>query len=85
VLDPATQADLLACTVVYLSATPEAVASRIAGSKRPLLQNGVHDWQRIFDERRPIYEALASNHIDTSNRPIEKIAAEIVTWAKERS
>ncbi|MGO4105763.1 shikimate kinase [Leifsonia sp. YAF41] len=85
VLDPATQADLLACTVVFLSATPEAVKSRITGSKRPLLKNGIADWQRIFDERRPIYEALASIHIDTSNRPIDQIADEIVTWAKERS
>ncbi len=85
VIDSNTQADLLACTVVFLSATPEAVQKRIRGSKRPLLQNGLADWQRIFDERRPIYEALASIHIDTSNRPIDRIADEIVTWAKERS
>jgi len=85
VLDPATQADLGACTVVFLSASAEAVKSRITGSKRPLLKNGIDDWQRIFDERRPIYEALASIHIDTSNRPIDQIADEIVAWAKERS
>jgi shikimate kinase len=85
VLDPATQADLLGCTVVFLSATPDAVESRITGTKRPLLQNGLSDWQRIFDERRPVYEALASIHFDTSHRPIELIAEEIVTWAKERS
>lgn len=85
VLDPATQTDLRTCTVVFLSATPEAVKSRITGSKRPLLHNGIADWQRIFDERRPIYEALARIHIDTSNRPIDGIVDEIVTWAKERS
>ncbi|GAB3128368.1 shikimate kinase [Glaciibacter psychrotolerans] len=85
VLDPATQADLLGCTVIFLSATADAVANRIRGGKRPLLTNGTADWQRIFDERRPIYEALASIHIDTSNRAVEQIVDEIVEWVRERS
>lgn len=85
VLDQDTQADLAECTVVFLSATAEAVESRIKGGKRPLLKDGTADWQRIFDERRPIYEALASIHIDTSPRPIDEIVDEIVAWARERS
>ena len=85
VLDAQTQADLAGCTVVYLSVDAAAAASRIGGAKRPLLADGVDAWQRIFDERRPIYEALASIQFDTSKRPIDKIADDIVNWVREKT
>ncbi len=85
ILDPATRADLRDCSVVYLTTTAAAVESRDSGKKRPLLANGTGEWQRIYDARRPLYEALASIRFDTSVRPIDSIAADIVTWLKETS
>lgn len=85
VLHADTQADLQDATVVYLSVTPAAVQARLGGSKRPLLTGGIADWERIFDLRRPTYEALATIRLDTSNRPISGIADEIVNWIQERN
>lgn len=82
VLDAGTQADLAACTVVLLTITGEAVAARIKTDKRPLLKNGTGEWQRIYDERRPIYERLATISFDTSSEPIEQIAERIADWAR---
>jgi shikimate kinase len=83
VLNADTRADLAGCTVVFLSVTADAVASRIGNGKRPLLKNGVADWQRIYDARLPLYRELATVQFDTSKRPIEAIAADIVAWVRE--
>jgi shikimate kinase len=85
VLDPATRADLRHVTVISLSTTAEAVRNRTKNAKRPLLAAGPDAWQRIYDERRPLYEALASIHFDTSTRPVDAIAADIVKWVREQS
>jgi shikimate kinase len=85
VLNAETQADLAECTVVFLSTTADAVASRINNAKRPLLKNGIEDWQRIYDLRMPTYEALASIRFDTSHKPVDDIAADIVAWVRETS
>lgn len=82
VLDPDTQRDLDGLTVVLLTVTAEAVAARIRTDKRPLLKNGTGDWQRIYDERRAIYERLATITYDTSSEPIEDIADRIAAWAE---
>jgi shikimate kinase len=80
VLHPDTQAELAGCAVVYLSVRADAVNDRIRGAKRPLLKAGIEDWQRIYDARRPIYEALAGIRFDTSDRPIAAIADDVVAW-----
>ncbi|WP_196832735.1 shikimate kinase [Mycetocola sp. CAN_C7] len=85
VLDPATQQDLAGHTVVLLTVSAQAVAARIRTDKRPLLANGTGDWQRIYDERRPIYERLATITFDTSSEPIERIADRIAAWAEGHS
>ncbi len=82
VLDPATQADLHQQRVVFLTVTARAVEGRLGEGKRPLLRNGVSDWQRIFDERRDIYEGLSDLTIDTSHRPYDAIAEEVAAWAR---
>ena len=82
VLHPATRALLADAAVVYLSVDADAVKSRIGGGKRPLLKNGLDDWLRIYDERRPTYEELATIHIDTSNRDIDSIADEVAAWVR---
>lgn len=82
VLDPATQADLHDQRVAFLTVTARAVEGRLGEGKRPLLRNGVSDWQRIFDERRDIYEGLSGLTIDTSHRPYDSIAEEVAEWAR---
>jgi len=82
VLDAATQADLAGLPVVLLMVSPEAVESRLGSGKRPLVRGGVADWIRILEERRPLYESLASVTVDTSTRPHEAIAHEIADWLR---
>lgn len=85
VLDPATRAALQRCTVIYLSVSANAVRARIGGGRRPLLKDGLADWKRIYAERRPLYEALANVRFDTSHRPLDVIARDVVKWVRKRS
>lgn len=81
VLDASTRSDLAAHRVVYLTVSARAVEGRLGEGKRPLIRNGVSDWQRIFDERRALYEEVADLEIDTSHRPFDGIAEEVAAWA----
>ena len=63
--------------VVYLSTNGKHIRSRISGGNRPLLENGFADWQRIYDERKPIYESVADIIIDTSSIGLKEIINEI--------
>ncbi|MCU1417203.1 MAG: aroK [Schumannella sp.] len=83
VLDTETRADLAPLRVVLLTVSPEAVARRLKGSKRPLVQNGVADWIALNEPRAPIYASLADLTIDTSHRPDEAIAQEVAQWAQQ--
>jgi shikimate kinase len=40
--------------------------SRLEKGNRPLLENGMEDWHRIYDERRSIYESVCTFEINTS-------------------
>lgn len=83
VLDPATRTDLAAHRVAYLSVTPDAVASRLVDSTRPLVRNGgLAEWERIYALRRPIYESLADIEIDTSGGDFDAVAEEVVAWLR---
>lgn len=74
--------------VVLLTVTPEAVASRITGTARPLL-SGEEDplarWTRIFAERRPLYEEIADATFDTSRVPMSRVAQQIAEWLRGRA
>jgi len=83
VLDPSSRAALASHRVVLLTVSPEAVAARISNDKRPLLANGIDSWVALAEARRPIYESLARKTFDTSHRPLDKIAGEIVAWITE--
>ncbi|MET0781391.1 MAG: shikimate kinase [Microbacterium sp.] len=85
ILDAATRADLASHRVVLLTVSPHTVAARIRGTDRPLLADGdpVARWQRIFAERRGLYEEVADLTLDTSSGPLSGIVAEIVTWAQK--
>lgn len=80
VLDAETQADLARHRVVQLAVSAKAVEARIAGGKRPLLADGIGAWERLVAARRPIYDRLAGLTIDTSRRPLDDVARQIVSW-----
>lgn len=77
VLRQSTRDRLKAATVFYLSTDGRHMASRLANGNRPLLQNGIEDWRRIYDERKPIYEATADYVINTSNQSLASAIEEI--------
>lgn len=83
VLDPATQDDLEGLRVVQLTVTPEAVAERIAGGKRPLVADGIAAWTALVAARQPVYDRLAGLTLDTSARPLDAVAADIAAWLTE--
>lgn len=83
VLDAESQRLLERHTVIELTVAADAVLARMNTSKRPLLKDGTDAWQRIYDERRPIYTRLATVSFDTSARPISRIADEITAWATQ--
>ncbi len=82
VLDVATQAQLADSRVVLLTVRPEAIASRIANSKRPLVTD-LDSWKRLVASRIDLYTSLADYTADTSARPIETIVEEIACWVEE--
>lgn len=83
VLDEDTRRDLLDHTVVFLTVTADAVLTRMDTSRRPLLNDGPEAWQRIFDERLPLYTQLATTTVDTSSGSPEDLATSIARWAKD--
>jgi shikimate kinase len=85
VLDLETRADLAEHPVVLLTVSADAVRGRVTRKgKRPLVSS-IEDWTRIFEARRAVYESLADQTWDTSQRPIDAIATEIAEWVKERA
>lgn len=87
VIDAHTREDLAGHPVVLLSVAPHVVAHRIGGGNRPLLNGSdpVEQWQRIMDERRPLYDAVADVEFDTSRGPLSEIVQAIVDWARART
>ncbi|WP_407360547.1 shikimate kinase [Microbacterium sp. LBN7] len=86
VTDAGTRALLRQHPVVFLTVSADAVADRIRGGSRPLLagEDPVDRWIRIFEERRGWYDEVASTTFDTSRRPMQRIADEIVAWRREQ-
>ncbi|WP_091233367.1 shikimate kinase [Microbacterium sp. 3J1] len=85
VTDADTRALLQRHPVVFLTVTPEAVADRIAGTGRPLLdgEDPLSRWRSIFEERRAWYDEVATTTFDTSRRPMQRIAEDIASWRRE--
>lgn len=85
VADPATRELLKDHPVVFLTVSREAVAARIRGGTRPLLntdEDPLERWTRIMAERRDWYEEVATKTYDTSRRPMSRIAREIAEWRR---
>lgn len=81
ILDPSTRERLAATgTVIYLEASVDTQLKRTGATRnRPLLNNpdprGV--LERLMTIRRPLYEALADFKIDTTDRQVRAVAADI--------
>ncbi|KDA05652.1 shikimate kinase [Microbacterium sp. CH12i] len=74
--------------VVFLAVSPEAVADRIRSGTRPLLagdDDPVVRWTEIYEQRRSWYDEVATLTIDTSRRPMQRIADEIAAWRREQA
>ena len=84
VLDPHTRSALAAHRVVLLTVAPHVVVSRIGGTGRPLLnaEDPLARWERILEERRPLYEEVADATFDTSSGPLSRVVQAIVAWAQ---
>lgn len=64
--------------VIYLATNGTHMRSRLLARPRPLLRNGMEDWRRIYDERKPHYERLSKLQIDTSGKSLTNIVDEIL-------
>ena len=78
VLSEETRSALKNATVVYLKTDGTHMAKRLSQGKRPLIENGLVDWKRIYDERKPLYESVADLTIDCSGTPIKVTVDEIL-------
>jgi shikimate kinase len=80
VLDPATQADLAGVPVVYLEVGLSDAVKRVGlASARPLLVlNPRSQFRKLMEERRPIYERLATVKVTTDERDPADVVDEIV-------
>ena len=77
VLSETTRQRLGKATVVYLSTDGTHMTKRLSQGNRPLLKNGIRDWQRIYDQRKPIYEAVCDLQVDCSGAPIKQSVQDI--------
>jgi len=69
--------------VIYLSTNGLHMKSRLTNGNRPLLENGISDWKRIYEERKPLYERLCDFEIDCSAASLSKTITEICTKLEE--
>ena len=71
--------------VVFLTVAADAVSERIRSGNRPLLardQDPVTAWTQFYEQRRAWYEEVATVTVDTSRRPMHRIAEEVATWRR---
>jgi len=77
VLSAVTQERLKSATVIYLSSDGRHMGSRLAGGGRPLIKNGLDDWRRIYDQRKPTYESVADHEVLVSGLSLSASIAKI--------
>jgi shikimate kinase len=84
VLAPETRELLAGHTVVYLTVDLGNAVSRVGLDRgRPLLAvNPRATLRHLMEQRRPLYEQVATHTVDTGGRTPEEIVAEIVSLIK---
>lgn len=87
VLHPDTRSDVASHRVVLLTVSEQTIASRLAGTTRPLLQgeDPVKRWREVAEGRRELYEQLADARFDTSTGRIQDIVDAVAAWAQEET
>lgn len=70
--------------VIYLSTNGRHIAARLLAGRRPLLKNGIADWKRIYEERKPLYEQVATVEVETSSKALNSVVSEIVELVNSR-
>ena len=78
-VDPLTEELLVGQTVVFLDVGIADASKRVGFDRsRPLLAvNPRASWVRLMNERRPVYERVATFRVDTAGRTPQDIAAEV--------
>jgi len=78
-VDPPTEELLVGQTVVFLDVGIADASKRVGFDRsRPLLAvNPRASWVRLMNERRPVYERVATFRVDTAGRTPQDIAAEV--------
>ncbi|MFM6977497.1 MAG: shikimate kinase [Micrococcales bacterium] len=84
VLSPANQIAMKVATVIYLATDGTHMLKRISQGNRPLIKNGISDWKKLYEERKPLYEKVANITIDCSGHPIKQTIAKIKDELEKR-
>lgn len=85
VMTPAVAEALRGHPIVLLTVSADAAAERLDPESRPLVREGIGAWVALVETRMPTYTALATATWDTSSQPLDRIAAEIAEWARDRA
>ena len=85
-VDPGTERLLSGQTVVFLDVGIADASRRVGFDRsRPLLAvNPRASWVRLMNERRAVYERVATHRVDTAGRTPEDVAAEVAGLLGER-
>jgi shikimate kinase len=81
VMDPRTRADLREHTVVYLSVELSDAVRRVGmGQGRPMLAlNPRARLRQLMEQRRPLYEEVASYTVATSGRTPDEVTIQVLS------
>jgi shikimate kinase len=84
-LDPGTERLLQGRTVVFLDVGIADASKRIGfDQSRPLLAvNPRASWVRLMNDRRPVYERVATHRVDTAGRTAQDVASEVAALLGE--
>lgn len=69
--------------VIFLDTRADFVLGKINLEKRPLLKSDPDAWERIYRQRLPLYEGIATAKIFTGERPIKTLMKELEELALE--
>ena len=83
ILNADTRHELETVSVALLTVSRESVQSRISGTGRPLLADGLASWERLVADRNDLYQSLATRTWDTSGRAVDGLAREIAQWSRD--
>ncbi|HEX8260749.1 MAG TPA: shikimate kinase [Rubrobacteraceae bacterium] len=84
VIDPRNRARLLEVPTVFLWEDTDVLYRRTRGPGRPLRGASFEDFARRYAERLPYYLEVAVLQVEPGNRPLHRVADEILEWFHEK-